>query len=213
MEALKLGIRGVFAKSQPIEAILCAIRIVLAGGFYCPRQHDGAWDVAPDFDAAVGGRGPAGRATTTPSPCSRRASERFWTNSRLGRSNKVIAAQLGLSENTVKMHIQRIMRKLQVQNRTEIVVRLAGLGPAAARRTLPRAAPVSYERPAGMPRSRGQLSFSGSWPSGLSSIAQSLADVSSALARRRFNSRFSRSSALTWRILALPDWPWAACQR
>jgi DNA-binding NarL/FixJ family response regulator len=42
----------------------------------------------------------------------------------LGHSNKLIAAKLTMSENTVKMHIQHIMRKLRVQNRTEIVIQL-----------------------------------------------------------------------------------------
>jgi DNA-binding NarL/FixJ family response regulator len=42
----------------------------------------------------------------------------------LGHSNKIIAAELNMSENTVKMHIQHIMRKLRVQNRTEVVIQL-----------------------------------------------------------------------------------------
>ncbi|GIV97959.1 MAG: DNA-binding response regulator [Herpetosiphonaceae bacterium] len=36
-----------------------------------------------------------------------------------GRSNKEIGAQLGLSENTVKFHLQNIYQKLGVSNRTE----------------------------------------------------------------------------------------------
>lgn len=43
-----------------------------------------------------------------------------------GSSNKVIAGKLNLSGHTVKMHLQHIMRKLQVQNRTEVVARLGG---------------------------------------------------------------------------------------
>jgi DNA-binding NarL/FixJ family response regulator len=34
----------------------------------------------------------------------------------------LIAAKLQLSENTVKMHIQRIMRKCSARNRTEAVL-------------------------------------------------------------------------------------------
>jgi DNA-binding NarL/FixJ family response regulator len=41
----------------------------------------------------------------------------------LGLPNKLIAVRLNLSENTVKMHIQRIMRKCSAHNRTEAVVR------------------------------------------------------------------------------------------
>ena len=39
-----------------------------------------------------------------------------------GMSNKVIANELNLSQNTVKSHISRIMHKLHAKNRTEAVV-------------------------------------------------------------------------------------------
>lgn len=45
-----------------------------------------------------------------------------------GEPNKVIARQLGLVEGTVKIHIARILRALQVHNRTEAVVRARDLG-------------------------------------------------------------------------------------
>jgi DNA-binding NarL/FixJ family response regulator len=45
---------------------------------------------------------------------------------KLGLPNKVIAARLNLSENTVKMHIQHIMRKCRARNRTEAVLRWSG---------------------------------------------------------------------------------------
>ena len=40
----------------------------------------------------------------------------------LGLPNKLIAAKLNLSKNTVKMHIQHIMRKCRARNRTETVL-------------------------------------------------------------------------------------------
>jgi DNA-binding NarL/FixJ family response regulator len=39
-----------------------------------------------------------------------------------GMSNKVIASELNLSQNTVKSHISRIMHKLHAKNRTEAVI-------------------------------------------------------------------------------------------
>jgi DNA-binding NarL/FixJ family response regulator len=45
----------------------------------------------------------------------------------LGLPNKLIAVRLNLSENTVKMHIQHIMRKCSARNRTEAVLRLSRL--------------------------------------------------------------------------------------
>src|SRR3984957_10787965 len=42
---------------------------------------------------------------------------------KVGKANKIIAYELGLSESTVKVHIGRIMKKLKVTNRTQIVCR------------------------------------------------------------------------------------------
>jgi DNA-binding NarL/FixJ family response regulator len=45
-----------------------------------------------------------------------------------GLTNKGIALRLGISENTVKFHVNAIMSKLGAQSRTEAVVRAARLG-------------------------------------------------------------------------------------
>jgi DNA-binding NarL/FixJ family response regulator len=45
-----------------------------------------------------------------------------------GYPNKIIATQLGVSEHTVKFHINSIFRKLGVRSRTEAVVRGSQLG-------------------------------------------------------------------------------------
>ncbi|RMF52508.1 MAG: DNA-binding response regulator [Chloroflexota bacterium] len=45
-----------------------------------------------------------------------------------GLANKSIAMRLGISENTVKFHVNAIMSKLGAQSRTEAVVRAARLG-------------------------------------------------------------------------------------
>lgn len=45
-----------------------------------------------------------------------------------GRSNKEIAARLGLSPNTVKTHVARLFEKLQVARRTEAIQLARELG-------------------------------------------------------------------------------------
>jgi DNA-binding CsgD family transcriptional regulator len=45
-----------------------------------------------------------------------------------GRSNKEIAARLGLSPNTVKTHIARLFEKLEARRRTEAINRARELG-------------------------------------------------------------------------------------
>jgi DNA-binding NarL/FixJ family response regulator len=39
-----------------------------------------------------------------------------------GKQNKTIAIDLDISESTVKVHIQHIMKKLNAHNRTQVVV-------------------------------------------------------------------------------------------
>ena len=46
---------------------------------------------------------------------------------KLGKANKIIAHELGVSESTVKVHIGRIMKKLKVTNRTQVVSRAFAL--------------------------------------------------------------------------------------
>ena len=46
---------------------------------------------------------------------------------RQGRLNKQIAHELQVGESTVKAHVTEILRKLEVGNRTQIVIRTAGL--------------------------------------------------------------------------------------
>jgi two-component system, NarL family, nitrate/nitrite response regulator NarL len=46
----------------------------------------------------------------------------------LGLPNKIIAARLGVSEHTIKFHVNAIMTKLGAQSRTEAVVRATKLG-------------------------------------------------------------------------------------
>jgi DNA-binding NarL/FixJ family response regulator len=45
-----------------------------------------------------------------------------------GLANKAIAQRLGISEHTVKFHVNAIMGKLGVQSRTAAVVRATRLG-------------------------------------------------------------------------------------
>lgn len=49
-----------------------------------------------------------------------------------GKANKLIAFELGLSDNTVKVHLTQIMRKLKVKNRTQVVL-LIGSAPRSRR--------------------------------------------------------------------------------
>ena len=50
-----------------------------------------------------------------------------------GKTNKIIAHELKMSESTVKVHIRKIMQKLNATNRTEVVCRAHELEISAPR--------------------------------------------------------------------------------
>jgi DNA-binding NarL/FixJ family response regulator len=45
-----------------------------------------------------------------------------------GQSNKEIARQLGVSPNTIKTHVSRLLEKLKARRRTEAIARARELG-------------------------------------------------------------------------------------
>jgi DNA-binding NarL/FixJ family response regulator len=118
---------------------IAGLRLVLAGGIYVPpsepnsqqQDHPKIFQV-DDQHATESARPCTGEliaARHLAAPDSAESRSRFTSREAdvlrelvRGRSNKIIAAELGVSENTVKMHIQHIMRKLKVTNRTEAVI-------------------------------------------------------------------------------------------
>ncbi|MGO4565658.1 LuxR C-terminal-related transcriptional regulator [Rhizobium sp. 2YAF20] len=125
-QALNIGIRGFFTTSLPIEIALAGLRLVLAGGIFCPHPMDalGIRQIKPVRSEDESQKIITARtnylsiADFTPREAD------VLAELQCGCSNKVIAGKLNLSGHTVKMHLQHIMRKLQVQNRTEVVARL-----------------------------------------------------------------------------------------
>jgi DNA-binding NarL/FixJ family response regulator len=128
-EALQWGARGFFPSTIPIDVVIAGFRLVLAGGVYCPPF------AAPPGDQRAPERPPAlpmhpqervaqddvdAEETRSGIALTPRETDVI-AELQLGRSNKVIALNLGMSENTVKMHVQHLMRKLGARTRTEAV--------------------------------------------------------------------------------------------
>lgn len=126
LQALEMGIRGYFTTSIPIDVALAGMRLVLAGGVFYPHPL-----VAPAHRSVIRDKPheesrKAVNGTThylTIADFTPREAD-VLAELQCGHPNKVIAGKLNLSGHTVKMHLQHIMRKLQVQNRTEVVARL-----------------------------------------------------------------------------------------
>jgi DNA-binding NarL/FixJ family response regulator len=101
--AMKAGAAGFVLKEMPLERLLEAIRVVHRGEHYMP----------PEIAMRVGERMLA--------QLSPREIEILHLLAR-GLSNKEIAAQLGVVEGTVKIHITNIFSKLGVNDRTQALI-------------------------------------------------------------------------------------------
>ncbi len=110
--ALAHGASAYIPKSTPGEGIVEAIRAVLEGDIWLPPSLlGGSTELKPDEAAAA-----ARIATLTPQQF------RVMTMIAEGLLNKQIAYELGVSEATVKAHMTAIMRKLSVNNRTQVAL-------------------------------------------------------------------------------------------
>lgn len=117
---IELGASGFIPKLSAPEVMDSALRLVLAGGVYLPQlmladsRAPRAPSLAPRLPAEV-------------AALSQRQLDVLRMAIR-GRSNKVIARELNVSEGTVKQHLSGAFRALGVSNRTEAVYRAAELG-------------------------------------------------------------------------------------
>jgi DNA-binding NarL/FixJ family response regulator len=101
--ALTAGAFGYVLKSAPLDELVGVIRKVHAGRKHLPAA------VAENLAAYVGGDPLTGREVEV----LRRVAE--------GDRNRDIGEHLGISEDTVKVHIKRIMDKLGAKDRTQAV--------------------------------------------------------------------------------------------
>ncbi|WP_426230637.1 LuxR C-terminal-related transcriptional regulator [Pararhizobium sp. DWP3-4] len=119
-------VRGLLPLNVSLDVLLSMLRIILRGGTYFPStanndQYNASWegDSTRPFD---GMRLHVEREIQGKKmdQLTKRENE-ILARTALGNPNKIIAAGLGLSEHTVKIHIHNIITKLGVHNRTEAV--------------------------------------------------------------------------------------------
>jgi DNA-binding NarL/FixJ family response regulator len=111
--ALDLGAMGFIPKSAQRDVLLNAVRLVISGAIYVPVE---ALNAAP----AVAG------ATVAPELSPRQ--REVLTLLLKGLSNKLIARELQISENTTKIHVSAVLDALGVQTRTQAVIAASRLG-------------------------------------------------------------------------------------
>ena len=113
LAAIDAGAAGFIPKTTQSGVMLAALRTILAGGVYLPDGVAARRAAPPDGGTGLG------------------LSPRQADVLRLlieGKTNKLICRDLGLSESTVKTHLEAIFRRLEVSTRTQAVVAAARLG-------------------------------------------------------------------------------------
>lgn len=118
LAAVEAGAQGYLLKGAPREELFNAVRVVHAGGSLLQPV------VASKLLRRVNS-GPDNSAL--PEPLTEREIEVLHLLAR-GLQNKEIAAELTITERTVKFHVSSIMGKLQAGNRTEAVAIAAQMG-------------------------------------------------------------------------------------
>ncbi len=142
IQAIDLGAMGFVPKRASNDTLVDALRLVMAGGIYVPAMHLG------------GSQGPGSRAPVaipvaesatyqvTPSFEELGLTPRqadVLTQLLQGKPNKEIARRLGLSVETVKDHVQAVLRALGVSSRTQAVLAVSQMTQQRLeRRAIPR---------------------------------------------------------------------------
>jgi DNA-binding NarL/FixJ family response regulator len=119
LDALRRGARGYIPTSATLDVAVGATHVVWAGGTFVPASsiseltHTGedaeCEPVAAEF---------------TPRQMA------VLARLRQGKSNRIIARELNISESTVKAHVRNLMQTLKASNRTQIVFRTRDLFPS-----------------------------------------------------------------------------------
>ena len=113
--ALNAGAMGYIPKESTSSVMLNALKLILAGGIYVPPT------LAKQINQKVNQSDSIGNDLT---PRQLQVLKMVIQ----GHSNKVIAAELNISEATIKMHVTAILRSLGVSNRTQAAMMAEKLG-------------------------------------------------------------------------------------
>ena len=115
INAFRSGARGVFSRQQPMAEFLDCVEHVRKGFIWA-----GAQETTLLLDAICSIPSPNVSLSIESSPLTVRELQVVKCAAR-GKTNKVIAGELGLSEHTVKNYLFRAFEKLGVSNRVELL--------------------------------------------------------------------------------------------
>jgi DNA-binding NarL/FixJ family response regulator len=131
LRAVGEGVIGFLLEDAPAAENVRAIRAVAAGEAVCPPQFSAVLFQCAARDLSYS----CSPVQKTRFKLSRRE-QQLVGMIRLGLSNKEIASSLNLSEQTIKNHIHRILRKLGANDRMDILARCQTEGLAVVAETV-----------------------------------------------------------------------------
>ncbi len=116
-KAIDFGAAGFIPKSSSLLEIVSAIKMVMDGGLYLPQ------DMVEDVKKAKPEKDEFAMCISNLTP------KQFTVLNYMaeGMLNKQIAAEIKVSEATVKAHVTAILNKLHVSSRTQAVIALKGM--------------------------------------------------------------------------------------
>ncbi|MEZ5572779.1 MAG: response regulator transcription factor [Halioglobus sp.] len=116
-QCFEYGVHGFVSKSSPMQTIVMAIQVVLAGGLYIP----------PSVARSMGFEVPESTEAQNPLQVDRPQftpkQQEVFDQLLQGLPNKVIARRLGIAEGTVKTHLHGIYQILRVTSRAQAILK------------------------------------------------------------------------------------------
>lgn len=113
---LSTGVKGYIPKRSEVKVFNNALRLILDGGTYVP----------PNLLDGVSSNNLSGKNIGIRTLTNRQS--QVLDLIAQGKSNKQIAYDMGVSESTVKLHINALLRSLKVNNRTQAVITAQKIG-------------------------------------------------------------------------------------
>lgn len=116
VKAFRLGAHGYIVKELACEPLIISLQLIAANEKVMPSQ------LAEELPTHASDFYPANSNKTLESAELTDREVEILRCLIMGCPNKVISRHLGISEATVKVHVKAILRKLQVQNRTQAAI-------------------------------------------------------------------------------------------
>jgi two-component system nitrate/nitrite response regulator NarL len=115
IKALRAGANGYLLRTIEPEELITSLQDMVAGNLVLAKEFTGVLAQILNGDLDISGD------RTTLAGLTPREME-ILCHISAGKSNKVIAKDLGISDGTVKLHVKSILRKLQVNSRVDAAV-------------------------------------------------------------------------------------------